>query len=578
MALGSFSAPYVHSNLYNFNSQLNLSSLDDRSNEGQIRLGAQIQELLHIRDILQREAEAFLGGQDWRTIMTSVDQIEYIFRQIGIDILNSHQAIEILRAKNIRYNKDSLLKAFPQIESDIMTRVNSAVELSSKEAIQLVVEIILSSLPSNGNLEAWKNAFINVMSNKKGTVEQFITSQVKGRLTSEKGKIKKIVEQTLKSRTKSTTKEKNVFIKYFEAEFRSRIAQQELIIPMERAEQYLSEVISKFRSLPSEIFTREASSMIGKLGEDFMTIVMNGNNTLNIVFQTVGMETEESMMSKQHDVFKGTSLSELLNGSIKTHHKGAADSQTDLLLTNTSTGKTVRVQSKNLQAAYHSIVDINKNAFPGMAKLQQETKYINLIAQLQTTQTMHLSEEDLSDLSYLLANEAWFRAKGSYPNAGKARGVSDSSSVLGQTARAVSQLFTKEITNFMGITIDESINVDTSKANSFNSFYLISNKILFPTYLVLNDIIKQLLQIETEFARVQVTINTTSVRGSARAFYESKVAATQPEGLKANGDYSDGNLLAKGTDKGAEIISSLSISNIGLKFDINKLLQTSWSF
>jgi hypothetical protein len=43
---------------------------------------------------------------------------------------------------------------------------------------------------------------------------------------------------------------------------------------------------------------------------------------------------------------------------------------------------------------------------------------------------MHLSEEELAGLSYLLANEVWFRAKGSYPGGG-ARGVSDSGSILG---------------------------------------------------------------------------------------------------------------------------------------------------
>jgi hypothetical protein len=55
----------------------------------------------------------------------------------------------------------------------------------------------------------------------------------------------------------------------------------------------------------------------------------------------------------------------------------------------------------------------------------------------------------------------------------------------------VSQLLSQEITNFMGITIDNSINI-TKAASSFNSFYLISNKILFPIYLVLDDLINQL--------------------------------------------------------------------------------------
>lgn len=569
MAMGSFLAPYVHSNIYNFNGKFGGSSLDTRSDEGQNRLNAQIQELKQLRDILKLEADVFLGGQDWRTIMDSIDQIDHTFVKIGTDILNSQRAIDILSGKGVTYKRESLIKAFPQLQSEIMAIVGDAVELSAKEAVQIIVEIILRGLPQGGSLEAWTGALMSALANSAGKIEKSVASSVKGRLTSQKGKLKTIVKNTLKSRTRSKSKEKNAFAKYFESEFRARIAQENMIIPVDRMEEYLTNVISNFKTMPLETFTGDVSSMLGKLGEDFISVTMNGANTIGITFQVVGMETEETMQSKKQ-------FSSLLNGSIKTHHKDSAESQTDLLLTNAATGKTVRVQSKNLQAAYQSVINIDRKSFPGMARLQQETSYIGLIEKLQGTSTIHLSEEDLADLSYLLANEVWFRAKGSYPGGG-ARGVSDSGSILGQTARGVGQLFAKEIANFMGVTIDQSITVNHGQASSFNSFYLISNKILLPSWKIIDDLISQLQQAETEFSRLQVTINTSSASGSAKAFYEAKVEATQPEGLKADGDYSDANLVAVGSGKGAEIISSLSISNVGLKFDIGALLNSSWS-
>lgn len=571
MNLSSYRAPYVHSSIYRFNNQLAESSLDSRSDDGKARLQQQIDELKKVRDILKGEADAFLGGLDWHTIMNQLGQNEYKLREIAINILNSPRAIQILSGSQINYNRDNLTKAFPQLEHQIENYIDKNAMLTTREAIDLISKIILESIPSGqGNLEAWKNAFINRLTNSKGTIEKKITEQIKGKLTSEKGKVRSLVEQTLKSRSRSITKEKTAFIKYFEAEFRLQASKYLEVVSSNEIEEYLSAVIQNFRNLGSSTFTREISSMTGKLGEDFLEIVMNGNNRIDLTFKTVGMMSEDKMQ-------KDDQINQLLNGAIKTHHKTSADSQTDLLITNNRTGKTIRAQSKNLQAAYQSVININQNSFPGMAKLQSEASYVNLISQLESTGTLHLSQEDLGNLSYLLANEIWFRANPSYGGSGKARGISDSSSILGQTVQMVNQLLTSEITNFIGITIDEAITIN-SAASSFNSFYLISNKILFPIYLVIDDLIKQLNRVQAEFVRLQVTLNTSKSPGGAASFYKAKIAAVAPDALRADGNYSDGNLVAVGTSKGGEIISNLSIRNIGLKFDIQSLLQTSWAF
>lgn len=570
MALTSYNAPYVHSSIYRFNGQFGGSILDTRSDEGKKQLNAQIAELNNLKKILEDEANQFLGGADWRTILTDMGESEKKMREIATDILNTPETVAILSGSKNNYTGARLAKAFPQIASEIFTYVDKTVDLSTKEAVDLISKIILNSMPSSvNNFEAWKNIFVGKISDGKGEFEKKFTEQIKGKLTSEKGKIRKIVQQVLKSRTRSSSKEKTQFINFFETEFRRRARDELTFVEESDIENYLSMVIAEFRKLKSNVFTGEASSMLGKLGEDFLAITMNGTNTLT--FYVTGMLSEEKML-------KDKELSVLLNGTIKTHHKTSADSQTDLLITNNKTKKTIRAQSKNLQAAYQSVIDIERSSFPGMAKLQQETSYTGLIEQLRGTGTIHLSNGDLDNLSYLLANEIWFRANPSLGGSGKARGVSNSSSILGQTAQAVSRFFTQEITNFIGITVDNSITVHAEKANSYNSFYLISNKILYPTYLIIENLISQLKQETEKISRLQVTLDTSKSPGGAEAFYKSKIAAVAPEPLKADGNYSNGNLVAVGTNKGSEIISSLTIRNIGLQFNIEKLLETSYTF
>jgi hypothetical protein len=63
----------------------------------------------------------------------------------------------------------------------------------------------------------------------------------------------------------------------------------------------------------------------------------------------------------------------------------------------------------------------------------------------------------------------------------------------------------------------------------------------------------------------------------AKSFYNAKIEAAGAEGLQAEGNYTNGNILSVGTNMGAKIIGDLSIRNVGLNFNIEKLLNSSWS-
>jgi hypothetical protein len=73
---------------------------------------------------------------------------------------------------------------------------------------------------------------------------------------------------------------------------------------------------------------------------------------------------------------------------------------------------------------------------------------------------------------------------------GSARGVMSSGSTMGHITTMVNQLLAKEITNFMGINIEEVI--QPHAASSANAFYLIANRVLLPSYLIIEDLIKEL--------------------------------------------------------------------------------------
>ena len=156
----------------------------------------------------------------------------------------------------------------------------------------------------------------------------------------------------------------------------------------------------------------------------------------------------------------------LLSSKLITHHSKDKFSGTDLLITN-SKGRTVRVQAKNLATAYQSFLVDGK--IPGMISLEKDTKYLTLIQELESKGLLTLSDEDLSNISYLLANEIWFRLKGSLGEDSK-RKISQQTGGLQYSQLIAEKIFSKQVANFLGVSLQDSFVLNDNKASGSNIF------------------------------------------------------------------------------------------------------------
>lgn len=535
-----------------------------------------------MRDQLMAEANDFLMGKDPLNLLYYLQNNSNRFYEIGLEILNRRETIDILSGKLNNYSGKQIENNFPNLSNSLKQLLLSKDLLTEKEVVDLISKDIISAFNNNitipigekGVVKSQVNIVTTMLSGENNKIAaaaaKRISSSIKGKLTSEKGNIRKIVKEELRKKTKSTGKEKQQFIDYFSKEFK-KIAQQKVdfVAKNNDIEQYLETVKKQVMTLPNNIFTGEYSSMTGAAGEEFFRIITTSDTSFQLQIDIVGDKSENKIMQDEK-------LRNMISSKMKTYHAADKQSQTDMLITNKS-GKTVRVQSKNLQEAYQSLISDTTKTFPGFATLQNTRKYSDLINALTNSPITTLNDDDIQDLSYLLANEFWFRTHGSYKYNSRtdAKGVS-SDGTLGYVASMVNKILSKEVANFIGINIDDNINIAT-KASASNIFFLISNRFLLPTYKIIDGIIKQLKDLEGEVARLNVSIISSGMSlGSAKSFYKQKQEITG--GLRGDGDYSDSGLLSVGTSKGQEIINQLQINKIGVKIDMESLLTSSYAF
>lgn len=554
--LMSFDAPYVHSNLANLSANIGGGAFDVNSQEGLQRIEKQIAELESIKSVLKAEADAFLGGVDYNSVFSLLNSNEATLSSIGREILNEPVLINIVSGKNVNYNLTDLQQAFPGIISNSANSV-----LNQREAVQLVASSLMQKI-GGITVSAQQIDKLNDLlyqGSKEGQIK--LKDFVKGRLSSEKGKITALAKEELQKRSKvgnAATATKNNFIKYFRSRFLEKSKAKLHFTRQNEVEEYLQRVESEVWSLKDEVFTFETSSMTGKLGEDFFRIINISDQAFSCEINLTGMMNEETIVNK----FKTQ-----VAGKLQTYHKASAESQTDMLITNYRNGKTIRAQAKNLQAAYQSV--ISSKPFPGMAQLQGETSYKSLVQDF-----TKISDSDKAALSYLLANEVWFRGGRSMGW----KGVSSQGSTLNYITQVVEQILSQEITNFIGINIDNSIDVTASAASSSNVFYIISNTVLFPVWMVIDELIKKLRNETAKFSNFKVSLVTSGIKFGygPKSFHQAK--ADKVDRLDPSRNYTDAGLVGVGKEMGSNIISQLQVRKIGLSFNMQNLLSSSFVF
>lgn len=569
MAIGETFKPYVHSNIYNFHRQLN-ENLDEESIPVKNRFTKDIKDLEALRNRLKIEADAFLGNQSVEQVMNNLKEEDKIFFRIARKILEERTTAEIiLNGDTSKQIAAAVRASFKNLDSNIMQVIQNSTNIDEIASI-IATEIFKEMIGKSGKEQ--QKIFSSFIRNSK-KIEDKASFKIIKKLSSDQGKIKKLVKQRLNesmekqrnTRRKSTDAEK--FCVYFEKRFYDILKSENVFFEKGEEKKFLNTFTSKVKNeLNQNIFNyKNINNIYGVFTEDFFQITLESLPSNQLEITVIGKESEEEIIKKYNN---------LVRKMMTTHHDTKKMSGTDILLTNPTTNRTVRVQSKNLATAYQSF--LSGKTIPGAISMEKEIKYKDLIGRLESTNTLKLTQEDLRDISYLLANEIWFRARGSYEEE-DGRKISKQASGLQYSHSIVEKIFSKQIANFIGASIDDAINVNDNRASGSNIFYLIAGHALVPTYKIVDDIIKNLKQEEEKIANLKVYLKTTGYNLSrAKDFYDRKLKAVR--NFDSEGNYSSPALLEVGTSEGSGIIDKLTFSSIGLRVDFDKILKSSMSF
>ncbi len=233
MAIGVGLIPYVHSHLYNlYNPNTNFKTNFDyfKNNEYKEAMDELIGNLTIIRDNLKKEAEDFLGPLTAQQALKSLNNASVSYQKIGIEILNSEEAIAVLGANEIDASKLNFDSWQWQVSDRVKEQVRNNISMSLSDVASIVSSDIAATILSAENTVKGQRSKITQYLGGSEATKKRINEAIKGRISSEKGKIKEIVKTELLKRTRSTNKVRTRFISFFEKKFKEKLAMQTDIV------------------------------------------------------------------------------------------------------------------------------------------------------------------------------------------------------------------------------------------------------------------------------------------------------------------------------------------------------------
>lgn len=542
-------APYVHSNIYHFNTDVQLI---DQSFSAQEKLESIIANLEQMSTQLRSEAESFLGGRDYKEVSSELFDAPNTFRGIALKVV-----------RNPDFGRKMLNAASLDVDSELPSVITDLVEYVGTEVVQqgmsfraFAEKVVEKVLPEKGKSVKIENSALNALfSNVQSTKVRVVNSP----------NFKKEVARALK-KVAPINVEKIWAI--FVASFREYTRGIEFTKESQSIDDFLEALHGPFIQALQNANIRDPANVSGWLGEDFKNALWTTLNsgtgakgTFEFDFINVGSMTERALQ---------TQVLERWGQEIKIAPFGTdtSKSHSDWVLRNSS-GKMVRAQDKN-SSTFLTMVKTSADSIPQPIKLQDTIKYLSLQDKLRHYTESQLSEEDWTTLDYLMANTVWFSR---FSSQGQ-----DTEGIEGSVAQArdvINRILAEEIGYFTGVADIHDLNKGAN-----NTFFVIDNVILYPTYLIIDYIIHQLKKGADQLNRLQVTIDVNSVSfasgmENASAFYKAKLQAAT---AGFDGTSYDPGVLDIGSMQGDAILNSLQISRINLRFDIKTILTTAYNF
>ena len=181
-------------------------------------------------------------------------------------------------------------------------------------------------------------------------------------------------------------------------------------------------------------------------------------------------------------------------------------------------------------------------------------------------------------LAYIVANEVWFDERGSYDKGSHSnwRQENEGDTRIFGTDSWLSRALSGALINFLGIVVsEEQVITDLS-----NVFFLIDNKALVPTYVLIDDVISYYEKGKSELTDIRIMMKKNTAQyafDNKKEFYSAKAGNTE-DGVLGKAIYEDAGLVGIGKRQGEAIMESLKVKSVNLGVSLEKLLKSSWAF
>lgn len=572
MALGTVDAPYIHSKVYNLHRYLDSVRFDSKNNPNNF---AFIKTLETQRDTLKSYTESIykaLGASDINDFNKKIfgyGDVNQNFKQVAI--LAGQDSTFIKEVSDWRgYTVQEILNNVesPALREELLEYFSTiGSEISSSELLRIIREIFKKNIDITATGKQQVEKFTSLFGKDLTDVKLWdhkIRSDKSRIITTVANRYKQALDKRVnKSIIKRTVTEiRESYIKAF-----YRTAERlNIVFATDTNENFNDKLREYAQGYAEEIMNgilATTSNTLGTVGEWGISynIIQSG---IEINISNTGALSEEKM-SEQFNLPK-----------LVTFHDVTKQSQTDLLMVvNTPKGEVrFRVQSKNsyLKDIQNQLLK-ESDVLGHSIRLQEKIKLTDLLFKLlndnAANRSIIMTEEDATNLAYILANAAWFRK-----SEGRAKTLYEGG--LSGPLNEANKLINLQVQDFIGMTLAD-IAGDASKriTEGSNIFYLVGNKAFYPTYLILDHLITQLQDNENK-AMKQMTITfydgTNFAYDDALDFYEAKQKSVGR--LIPGGSYTDSRLLDVGRKQGRSIMETLKVS-VNLNLNMLDVLEKS---
>lgn len=560
--------PYVHSNIYHFRSDISGHFNNINSTR---RLEETIKILEDRSEKLKTEAQQFLQGKTCEQVSNELFQAKGTMHSIVMKIARDPE-FNFYITNHAQLNKNS-------VQFQEIMRKNAFEDFEKPTTVNELIELIIKKTFSSGQktikIAEGKNEDYHL--NTEGAA---LLPLVKDFLLDQRRKIIKNSNTFKSDITKYInsfgTADVDTIWNYFKIRFQN-LCSQELthIKENENPEQFLINFEPKFKAALSKAIVRDSANTAKWLGEDFKNALWSTTDNgiqINFDFINTGTMTEDELQKEVEKQWNITinSLS----------HQGY--SQSDWILKNNQ-GYIVRAQDKNT-STYLAQLKSGINSVQPL-KIQDTIKYKTLQNNLKNSPSTLMTEEDWRELDYLISNVVWFSrggmksAKANVRRVHKEDGNVVKESALQGIREIINKILSREISYFIGNNSGIDENLLGQGLN--NTFFIIDNILLYPSYRMLDYIINQLKEGLDQFIRLQVTINTSSAIFNYKSVTDFDLAKNEAKARNSSWepgqDYGQA-VLEVGQSQGNSILESLQIGRINLKFDLKKILSSAYNF